>query len=186
MKLIYKGDIMMSLIEKKFKFEDNGFSCTKIKGIIPYENFVSISRFKEEYEISYQVQKNNIKKIKIEISRNLHQSVDEFLNDKFPNIRITEKKASVFACISPYLGIPICYLLLFIACLLFTNSDIDSARIPIIIYPIFHFILNSTYTTNFVIICGLLLLSILIGLFSYKNDNIIYQYHLNNKENYKF
>jgi hypothetical protein len=173
---------MMSLIEKKFKFEDKGFSCTKIKGIIPYEKFVSLSRFKEEYAISYQIQKGNIKKIKIEVSRNLHQSVDKFLSDKFPNTKIIEKKASVFKCISPYLGIPMCYIFLFIACLLFINSDMNSVRIPVIIYPFFHFILNSTYTKNFTIVCGLILLSILLGLFSYKKDNIIYQYHLNNKE----
>ena len=173
----------MSLIEKKFKFEDNGFSCTEIKGIIPYEKFVSLSRFKEEYEISYELQKGNIKKIKIEVSKNLHQSVDEFLSNKFPNMSITEKKASVFKCISPFLGIPICYILLFIACVVFMNSDMDSARIPVIIYPIFRFILNSTYTKNFAIVCGLILLSILLGLFSYKNDSIIYQYNLNNNEN---
>lgn len=174
---------MMSIIEKKFKFEDDGFSCTQIKGIIPYEKFVWLSRFKEEYEISYQVHKGNIKKIKIEVSKNLHQSVDEFLSNKFPNMSITEKKASVFKCISPFLGIPICYILLFIACVVFMNSDMDSARIPVIIYPIFRFILNSTYTKNFAIVCGLILLSILLGLFSYKNDSIIYQYNLNNNEN---
>ena len=173
----------MSLIEKKFKFEDNGFSCTEIKGIIPYEKFVALSRFKEEYEISYELQKGNIKKIKIEVSKNLHQSVDEFLSNKFPNMSITEKKASVFKCISPFLGIPICYILLFIVCVLFMNSDINSVRIPVIIYPIFRFILNSTYTKNFAIVCGLILLSILLELFSYKNDNIIYQYNLNNNEN---
>ena len=173
----------MSIIEKKFKFEDNGFSCTEIKGIIPYEKFVALSRFKEEYEISYQVQKGSIKKITIEVSKNLHQSVDEFLSDKFPNIKITEEKASVFKCISPFLGIPICYILLFIVCVLFMNSDINSVRIPVIIYPIFRFILNSTYTKNFAIVCGLILLSILLELFSYKNDNIIYQYNLNNNEN---
>lgn len=171
----------MSLIEKKFKFEDKGFSCTKFNGIIPYEKFVSLNRFKEEYEISYQLQKGRIKKIKIEVSENLHQAVDEFLSNKFPNIKITEKKASVFKCISPYLGIPMCYIFVFIACLIYIYSTADSVRIPVIIYPIFNFILNSTYTKNFAIVCGLVLLSILLGLFSYKKDNIIYEYHLNNK-----
>ena len=169
----------MSITEEKFKFEDNGFSCTKNNEIIPYENFVSISRFKEEYEISYQTQKSSIKKIKIEVSKDLHQSVDEFLKDKFPNMKIIEKQSSIFKCISPFLGIPTCYIFLFIACQIFLNSDSDSVRIPIIIYPIFEFVLNSTYTKNFAIIGGLVLLSILLGLFSYKNDNTIYEYDLN-------
>lgn len=173
----------MSVIEKKFKFEDNGFSCTKIKGIIPYEKFISISKFKQEYTISYHTQKGNIKKVKIEVSENLHSSVDEFLNDKFQKIIITEKKASVFKCISDYIGIPLCYICLFLACLICKNSDVDQGNIPIIIYPIFQFVLNSTYTKNLTVICGLALLSILFGLFSYKKDNIIYQYRLNAMEN---
>lgn len=92
----------MSVTEEKFKFDESGFSCTKIKGIIPYERFVSITRFKGEYEISYEIQKDKIK-----------------------------------------------------------------------------FILNSTYIKNIGIIGALILLSILFGFFSYKKDNIIYQYNLN-------
>lgn len=166
----------MAVLGEDFEFTDSGLFCNKDKEVIPYEKLAAFSRFKNEYSISYQTQKGRIKKVKIEAPENSNQSIDEFLKEKFPDIKIVEKKAGIFKCIRPFLIIPLCYIFVFAICMSCIIFDIDHVRIPIILFPVFEFISYSTYTQDFVITGGLTLAAILLGIFSYKKDNTIYQY----------